>query len=216
MIFVVCVLRSGGRYDASWVSKLRDGVARHLTIPYQFGCFSDVPVDCFRIPLQSNWPGWWAKLEMFRLKGKVLYLDLDSVIVGSLDEICSADHKFTMAHEYYRPKFACSTAMLWDGDYTYISHEMCRVDSPKMRAGYDNWTADDRIGDQAFIEDVLHTSGRKIQFFKDRFGERSIASYKVHCKDTGLDGTESVVAFHGSLKPDQLLHVDWIRENWNA
>lgn len=212
-MIVACVLRSGGRYDASWVRKLRDGVARHLTIPHRFVCLSDVPVDCERIPLQTDWPHWWAKIEAFRLIGKVLYLDLDSVVVGSLDAICTAPHKFTMAHEYYRPQFACSTAMAWGGDYGWIAREFARLDSAEFRASYDNWTSDGRIGDQAFIEDCLHRAGHKIAFFKDRFGERSIASYKVHCK-RGLEGDEAVVAFHGAGKPDELMRIDWIRENW--
>jgi hypothetical protein len=216
MINVACVLRSGGRYDATWVHRLRDGVARHLTLPHRFICLTDTPVDCLSVPLSTDWPGWWAKLEVFRLAGKVLYLDLDSVVVGSLDDICAAPHKFTMVHEYYRPHFACSTAMAWDGDYSYIAREFARVDSKETRDYYDNWTPCDRIGDQAFIEDCLKRAGRKIEFFRDRFGERSIASYKVHCKDKGLDGTEAVVAFHGSLKPDNLNHVDWVRRAWHG
>lgn len=214
MINVACVLRSGGRYHPEWVYRLQRGVARHLNLSHQFVCLSDVPLTCSWIPLDTDWPGWWAKLEVFRLRGKVLYLDLDTVVVGSLDEICGADHKFTMAHEYYRPQFACSTAMAWDGDYSWIAREFARQDSQALRDHYDHWTPDDRIGDQAFIEDCLNGAGHKIDIFRDRFGERSVASYKVHCQKDGLDGTEAVVAFHGSLKPDQLGHVDWVRRNW--
>lgn len=214
MIVICCVLRSGGRYTPDWVYRLQAGIARHTTVPYEFVCFSDVPLKCNYIKLDTDWPGWWAKLEMFRLIGKALYLDLDSVIVGSLDDICLGKHQFTMTHEYYRPLFGCSTAMAWDGDYSYITKEFARVDSQELRDYYDHWTPCQRIGDQAFIEDVVKGAGRKIKFFRDLFGERSIASYKVHCMKDGLDGSESVVAFHGSLKPDQLQHVEWVRRAW--
>ena len=55
-----------------------------------FVCLSDVPipgVEC--IPLQSDWPGWWAKMELFRpdLKGDFLYTDLDNTITGPIDDL---------------------------------------------------------------------------------------------------------------------------------
>jgi len=58
MFTVICVLRSGGQYDAEWVRKLRDGVKRNLARPHRFVCLSDVDVPCERIPLQHDWPGW--------------------------------------------------------------------------------------------------------------------------------------------------------------
>lgn len=85
---IACVLRSGGVYDAEWVAKLQRGVARHMTLPHRFVCLSDVDVPCERIPLVTDWPGWWSKIELFRkglFDGPVLYTDLDSVITGPLD-----------------------------------------------------------------------------------------------------------------------------------
>src|SRR6185437_3375269 len=119
MLTVACVLRSGGLYDAEWVAKLQRGVARHLTLPYRFVCFSDCPVPCERIPLRHDWPGWWSKLEIFSqpIEGTTLYFDLDTVVVGSLDRIAAYPHRFTMCHEYYRQHLLCSTAMAWSGDY---------------------------------------------------------------------------------------------------
>lgn len=218
MIAVLCVLRSGGRYSPEWVHRLERGVARNLTLPHRFVCLTDMPgvsLDCHPVPLSTNWPGWWAKLELFQFRTKCLYLDLDSVVVGSLDAIAAAEHKFTMTHEYYRPHLMCSTAMAWDGDFSFLWREMARKDdTKKVMKFYDNWTPEGRIGDQGYIEETLTGAGYLPATFRDRFGERSIASYKVHCRKDGLQGNESVVAFHGNLKPDQLGHVDWIRENW--
>jgi hypothetical protein len=69
-----------------------------------------------------------------------------------------------------------------------------------------------RIGDQAFIEDSL--AGMKVDTFRDLFGERSIASWKVHVRAQGFDGSEAAVAFHGSEKPHNLQHIGWIAEAW--
>ena len=89
-MIVACVLRSGGIYSPEWVRKLRDGVARQFTVPHRFVCLSDVDVSaiCERIPLVEDWPGWWSKIELFRsglFDDTVLYFDLDTVPVGSLD-----------------------------------------------------------------------------------------------------------------------------------
>lgn len=214
MITVACVLRTGGRYDAEWVARLQRGVERHLSLPHRFVCLSDVPVPCERIPLETDWPGWWSKIEMFRfglLTGPTLYFDLDTVIVGCLDAIAAHPHQFTMAHEFYRPELLCSTAMAWTGDHSHIWHAMQEM-TPERRARYDRWEGK-RIGDQAAIEDCMIAKGQKVDTFRDLFGERSIASWKVHCRD-GLNGDEAAVAFHGRKKMDNLLNIDWIKENW--
>jgi len=94
---IACVLRSGGDFDQEYVERLRDGVAANLSLPHRFVCLSDVEVPCERLALQHGWPGWWSKLELFeQLKGRVLYFDLDTVIAGSLDEIASYPHAFSM------------------------------------------------------------------------------------------------------------------------
>jgi len=87
MLTVACVLRSGGKFDSEYVRKLRDGVLRFANVPHRFVCLSDVDVPCERIPLEHNWPGWWSKIELFRpgvIKAPMLYLDLDTIVIGSL------------------------------------------------------------------------------------------------------------------------------------
>jgi hypothetical protein len=207
---VACVLRSGGIYDATWVARLQRGVARHLGLPHRFVCLSDVEVPCERIPLVNRWPGWWSKLELFRpgiFGGRVLYLDLDTVVVGSLDAIGAHPHHFTMAHEYYQPTKVCSTAMAWDGSCDFGLSDAFSIDLiPRYRARQ-------HIGDQAFIEDRLRAQGVKIETFRDLFGEQSIASYKVHECAKGPPAAASVVAFHGKPKPCDI-KSGWVPAAW--
>lgn len=205
------MLRSGGVYTLEWVAKLQRGVARHLTLPHRFICFSDVDVPCERIPLLHDWPGWWSKLEMFRtpIDGTVLYFDLDTVIVGSLDAIASHPHTFTMAHEFYRPALLCSTAMAWSGDHSYIARTFAN-DPVDFAQHYDKMLpSEGRIGDQAFIEDCVE----RADTFRDLFGERSIASYKVHNCQDAPPADAAAVAFHGSPKPHQISD-GWVPATW--
>jgi len=215
MITVACVLRSGGIYDASWVAKLQRGVARYLSLPHRFVCLSDMDVACERIALKQSWCGWWSKIELFRpglFAGPVLYFDLDTVITGSLDVIAAHPHRFTMAHEFYRPALLCSTAMAWEGDFSAIYATFLR-DPVAIAARYDSGRTDGRIGDQAFIEDCLSECGLEADTFRDLFGERSIASYKVHDCRKAPPPDAAAVAFHGSPKPHHLTS-GWVIDQW--
>lgn len=207
-----CVLRSGSIYNADWVRRLRDGVARHLSLPHRFVCLSDVDVPCERIALKTNWPGWWSKIELFSgdLTGPVFYCDLDSIPVGNLDEIASYPHRFTAAHDFYHGGL-CSTAMAWNGDYRFIYDAFARRPE-RIARHYDNLLhVEKRIGDQAFIEDQLQ--GHKVEFFRDVCGPRSIASYKVdECFDAP-PADAGIVAFHGTPKPHKI-KSGWVKEHW--
>lgn len=223
MITVACVLKSGGIYDRDWVYRLRDGVRNHLSLEHRFVCLSDMAVSGVEvIPLINNWPRWWSKIELFRpgiLRDTVLYFDLDTIIVGDLERIARFPHTFTMAHEYYRPQHLCSTAMAWDGDSTLslgiyeafarnpARHmRRCDVDLPKINR---------MIGDQAFIETHLENLEMKPVTFMGLFGERTIASYKVHECHAAPPVDAVAVAFHGKPKPHQITS-GWVAERWGV
>lgn len=208
-------MKSGGIYTPEWVRKLRDGVARHLTIEHRFICLSDVDVPCVRLPLLRDWKGWWSKLELFdAFKGPTLYFDLDTVVVGSLDRIGAHAHTFTMAHEFYRPHLMCSTAMAWSGDYSFIPEAFAENPACMMqRYDVELVREQSRIGDQAFIEDHLKAAGIKIETFRDLFGERSVASFKVHNCQNEIPAGAAVVAFHGNPKPHEL-RKGWVPKAW--
>ena len=100
---VIC-LKTGDKYPDEYVTRLRNMVARNLSTPHDFVCFTDKPVngvDC--VPPPCTYPGWWGKVGFFKealpIKGPMFYLDLDMLVVGSLDELATTDHDFmTMKH----------------------------------------------------------------------------------------------------------------------
>ena len=95
---VVCV-KWGTKYDAQYVLLLYAGVLRNLSIPFNFVCFTDdtsgleheAGIQC--ISLETGWQGWWNKASLFSssfpLRGRIMYIDLDTVITGSLEEMTS-------------------------------------------------------------------------------------------------------------------------------
>lgn len=126
MINVVCVLRQGGKvgYDATWVEKLKNAVARNLTLPHRFICLSDCEVPCERIPLDSSGDGFWSKMQLFKpntFSGPVFYIDLDTVICQNINDIILKvyDENFVMWYE--SDKAVHSSAMMWwRGDHSYL------------------------------------------------------------------------------------------------
>ena len=69
---------------------------------------SDVPVDGVEtIPLQHDWPGWFAKFELFRpdIEGDLLYFDIDTVITGDLKQLEVG--QTTMLSDFYHPQHPC-------------------------------------------------------------------------------------------------------------
>lgn len=115
MITVACVLRSGGDYDPSWVYALHRGVSRHLQ-DFEFLCLTDTPVAVPWVPLLHGWRGWWSKAELFRpglFQGPVLYFDLDTLIVGELEELASYRGPHARLSDFYQPNLAASGVMAW-------------------------------------------------------------------------------------------------------
>lgn len=161
MINVVCVLRQGGKvgYDATWVEKLKNSVARNLTLEHKFICLSDVDVPCKRIPLISDGAGFWAKLELFRpglFTDPVLYIDLDTVVCNNIDSIVNGvkDQDFVMLKETDK-NVVSSAVMWWRGDHSYLWRRYTNTPVSVLKEQYSKMP---RYGDQAFIEDgAKHT-----------------------------------------------------------
>lgn len=206
MLTVACVLKSGGIYDAIWVARLQAMVKRHLPFEHRFVCLSDVIVPCERIPLENNWPGWWSKIELFKVRGPALYLDLDTAVVGDLTDVathamCS---RFTMLQDFYAPSHFGSGVMAWGCEPPSLYGAFTLNPEAMMRAKRA------RMGDQAFIEDV---------YGKDRI-ERwqtavpgQIVSYKVHCRH-GVPADARVVCLHGQPKFRDMPFGDPVRQAW--
>lgn len=225
MITVACVLRSGGIYTAEWVDRLAAGVRRHLAAPHHFVCLTDVPLalsGIAAVPLAAGArAGWWSKLELFRpdlFAGRVLYLDLDSVVVGDLAELAAYGGGFGMIGNFYRPQQSQSGLMAWNAD--------------GVAAGeiWNRWQADPagtvrrHHGDGDFIGGVLGGQEDRL----DRRYPGQIVSYKVNClgaRGATLRGTEGppaiptgarVVCFHGAPKPTDLTPDNPLVMAWRA
>lgn len=96
---LACVMVRGKRrrYTGEWVDRLRNMVARHTDRPFRTVCLTDQPEEMPRgvehvvIPPSAGVRGWWSKLYLFHpgmpFDRRVLYLDLDMIVLGDLAPI---------------------------------------------------------------------------------------------------------------------------------
>jgi hypothetical protein len=211
MVRVICV-KWGTKYGADYVHRLRAMVARHLSIPHTFECVTESTiVDLTCRPLQCEHPGWWQKIGLFRpgfVTSPALYIDLDMIIVDSLDwigeylgaELACIENWGSRRHEgpLYEDEVS-SAFMVWSG-----SGATDRI--------FENFSARDiaRLephGDQTYITEQMR--GRFTLIPQSR-----ICSYKRHCRERGAPPAgASVVAFHGTPRPHEVAD-DWVLANW--
>jgi len=205
----VCVLRSGGDFNADYVIRLRNMVARHLPGQPRFVCLTDLPeIDGIEtIPLITTWSGWWAKLELFREglfdgASRAIYFDLDTLIVGDISPLLALNGDFYGLRPWNRANRekgqAASGAMVWSpGDYGFIFDE------------FDMSMADGQT-DQSYISATL----RRHKLFWEPLQDScpGIYSYKRECQGQ-LPRDARIICFHGRPRVHEC-GVRWVKEVW--
>ena len=143
--------------------------------------------------------GWWGKISLFeprRFQGRCLYFDLDTVIVGSLDDIAGYRGDFAGISDFYHPEHLQSAIMAWEADKYFWLYERWEA------AGHPQFHP---MGDQGWIEQMVPNGERLQTFFPNQ-----IVSFKAHCLG-GVPGDARVVCFHGVPRPHV---VSDLMSNW--
>jgi hypothetical protein len=188
MITIATVLRSGGEYLPEHVAALRDQCAQFAPA-HRFVCLTDLHgrLDCETIALDHDWPGWWAKMEVFKVPGPVLYFDLDTVIVRDISPIIelAGDDHFVILRDFYRGRInrhaMQSSMMWWNGDVSHLYREFAA--EPRFYMGGDQeWLEQHYAGEFAFWQDVA---------------PRCVGSWKASERTKN----ERVIIFHGKPRP---------------
>lgn len=194
----------GGEY----VAKLYAGVARHLKTEWRGVCLTDDPasapdgIEAKALP--EGLDGWWNKLALFRdgtfePGTRVLYFDLDTVIIGSLDDLAS-----------YRGRFA---AMDDVGGGLGLASGIMAFEAGACERIWSRWELSGRPGhpkgDQGWVTFVERQADRLQRIYRDQ-----LVSFKAHCLVKGAppEGAR-VVYFHGKPRPHQV-DMPWINEAW--
>lgn len=178
---VVCVLQKSKDYDTDYVEKLAGGVNKHLG------------VDLLCIHENSS-PGWWCKMALFApyIHGDVLYLDLDTLIVGDLSDIASVGCLTMLSDFNVSDRLQSGVMYLPEKDRALVWDEWIKNPQAIMDK-YRGW------GDGGFIGDVLPHAARWQDILPGQ-----VVSYKAHVRKGLMTDDARVVCFHGQPKPRAL------------
>ena len=183
---IACVNHSNyqGR-GAEYVARMQSMVAHHMSQPYDFAVLLD----------EGPYGGWWSKIELFRpgrFTGRVIYLDLDSVVVGPLDKLAAQPGIIDLHDWGWLTHTLCSSVMVWDVD--------------EHREIFDDFEApvtSEFRGDQDWI---TYLGGWDI------LPAPLCRSYRYHCVNGPPEGCVHV-SMHGQPKPHEITD-GWVPQAW--
>jgi hypothetical protein len=234
-LHVGCLIH-GTVYDWQYVENLYNSVRRNSTYEIIFHVFTEahrvVPDHMIKHELQEwadiNGPrkSWWYKMQVFNPanhSGPLLYFDLDTVILKSIDWIPKLSMRYFWATKDFRHLWRPthrginSSVMWWDTQrFDWMWQEFQKRDIYHLVKQYQ--------GDQDYVSDLL--SDRDLRYFPPL----STASWRWQCLDGGMNfktrryqapntGTQvdpatSILIFHGSPKPHELMHDRVVKNFW--
>jgi hypothetical protein len=157
------------------------------------------------IPMEIKLEGWWSKLNLFSPQLEkyrpFLYLDLDTAVVGALDNIIpSSDilkNSFITLEDFYQ-KNKLASGVMW-----------IPKDSEKVRQIWEVSLNKKQINKNKRLDYFLREITTSL-FFQDYTNK--IRSFKPTQKNylTELPENISVVCFHGSPDIFEVKDVDWV------
>ena len=223
MINVCCVFY-GNKYTSDYVQCLYNMVQRHLTVPYQFYCFTD-HVNMYDqvygkiiykdLPLKG-YEGWWNKLQLFNkdieLEGVNLYFDIDVVILKNID--CFAtygdENSFSIIKDFNQPTpIFNSSIMKWNNKTaSFIWDEY-----DKNFGDYVLYNTDQHVITKLITDkDILKLYPDEWTFSYKWFS-REKPRYNTAEQTFELDHNAKVAVFHGKPDPHES-NQEWVKKHW--
>ncbi len=235
---IIC-MKWGTKYGPEYVNRLYAMVKRHLPGDFQMVCLTDdalgirqdvvcLPIPALDLPAGIPERGW-TKLVSFAadlhgLKGTALFLDLDVVIVGSLDVFFEQAGEFLIIHDYKRPWRITGNSSVYRFELgahpDVLSYFRTHVD--EIRRKFRN--------EQAYLSDFLYRQG-KLQYWDASW----CPSFKYHgipiwptnyWKAPFIPKDARIVVFHGECNPPDALAgkrnrrwrfiqpASWVADHW--
>lgn len=163
----------------------------------EFECITSVKIDGVKTVAPRNvWPGWWQKMELFnpQTPADFLFMDLDTVITGPLDDILAV-RELTLLRDFYR-----DGKKLKEG----LGSGLMYIPAGSRRDVWGLWRQQPELmirvyprGDQFLLEKFFLNTAKRWQDLVPN----QVVSYKVHCKNSVVPPEARVVAFHGKPRP---------------
>lgn len=226
---VLCI-KWGTKYGAGYVNRLYRGVQEHLSRPFRFLCLTEIPdglddgIEVHPLPVTpfdenafdaKKGGETWRKVGLFQpgladLEGDTLFLDLDIVIAGSLDDFFDYQPgKFCVIQDWLEKRRGwmpgrdgrvgnTSVFRFTPGQHDRVYREFASNQAEVL----ENY----RI-EQQYVSDCLKSD---LAFWPDAW----VRSFKRHCRPTFplnlvrtpyRPETMRILVFHGYPLPEQAI-----------
>ena len=235
---ILC-MKWGDKYGADYVNRLYGMIAANMTSEFELHCFTDnaqgiLPqIRIHPLPALDLPPGiperGWNKLATLQkglggLSGNALFLDLDVVITGGLEDFFEFPGKFAIIRDAKFRKKPIGNSSVYRfaiGDYQEVlDYFIENLD----------WVRKTFRNEQAYLSWAIGQRG-ELQFWPDGW----CPSFKYHCvkpwplayfKDPTLPQGAKIVIFHGHPLPDEAIAgkthnwyrpirpTGWIKDYW--
>jgi hypothetical protein len=204
-VIVACV-RTGTAFDFGHVTKMRNMVARHMQRPYELVCLTDQRERCDDVTFidieEIGLKSCWAKMILFapewRGRSKVVYLDLDNILINDITPLADAVGEFSILANQGAVgacKYSSSVMVIGGGQCGFIwSRFDHRRDWYIERSG--------RYGDQKAIE-LLYPNALFLQALMPRDFFCNYRDLTIHPPKHS-----AVINCGGTHKPP------WVQEAW--
>jgi hypothetical protein len=217
----------GDYYSHEYINILYNSIKRHTSIPFDFVLYVGPLATESKLKLlntgiqvhQTGLPYWWCGMPFWQKNPPLvktetlLYMDLDQVIVGDLDEIIN----FPSNHAYMKdyPADLCPPGKENDGNATL---SLIRNGAGSLawdeyvKAGMPQWNPLSPPPNRLF---PLAVQGlvNDLKIPHDVFPEDWVPSYRLQVLRRGLPKDCKSVSFHGRPKPHEC-NEPWVKENW--
>lgn len=226
MITVACVCW-GDKFSDSYIQNLKAMVERNTTIDHEFICLSDRDIPGVETKkLAKGYEGWWNKLQLFHagfgFQNRVVYLDLDTLIVGNIDWLLEYDGTFmgiedvgcVNANQPHLKNVLQSGVMAWN--YS-MNHKVWDAFTKNPFA------VQKFRGDGEFLQHLIPEYARELL---QRVYPGKLKSYKYQVYNEGLTDDLSLICFHGRPSIVQAMYEtvetpsatykpqSWIKDYW--
>ncbi len=219
---IIC-LKWGKLYSCEYVNKLYRGVKKHLDRPFRMVCFTDDPsgvdpaVECRPIdplvvvPRLAN--NIMLKITLLHshtgLKGPTLFLDLDVIIMGSLDDLFDyKPDRFCMIHNWvaWRKQLLRPRPDIGNSSVVRFMPGTCDHALDRFIEDPDH-AYNDFPTEQAFMTDCMRQR-------RDYWPADWVHSFKHHCKPIfplnlllapRVKPGIRILVFHGRPNPDEAI-----------
>lgn len=206
MIIACLDWRNYRKLGQEYVTNLYRACSKHITVPFEFVCFSDregYGDSIISVRTSTECWGWWQKIYVLGgsqlPKGeRCLLFDLDTLILANIDDLASYDGPFAGLGCPRANRLFCSGIMAWEaGSVDHVWSDWLKAGKPILGSGDDEW-----------IDRACPDAVRLQRKFP------GIHSYKFHKLREAARPDTRIIFFQREPKPDNC--GGWAQACWSG